>query len=85
MGGRRGQRGQTDSQVCEWERVRLGQGREGRSREREGQGRAPGSRLIMFRHFLGPPCSRLLSRLPAGHFQKVWFLLQHLGGTSTKL
>lgn len=41
-------------------------------------GGAVGSHFLMFRHFLGPPCSRLLLLLPAGHFQKVWFLLQHL-------
>lgn len=39
-----------------------------------------GSNFLMFRHFLGPPCSLLLSPLPAGHFQQVWFLLQHLVG-----
>lgn len=67
---------------CEWEGVRLEQGGEETGDRREG--RATGSHFVMFRHFLGPPCSRLLLRLPAGHFQKVWFLLQHLGDTNIK-
>lgn len=59
--------GQAHRREQEGGRSRLGW--EGRIEDRGREGGATGSHFLMFRHFLGPPCSLLLSPLPAGHFQ----------------